>query len=405
MAIKDRKAREAIVRARTNLLVSNGFFGFLSMQLKLVEVCDDEAMPTAAVDGVSLFYNPNFINQLDDRECEFLVAHEVMHCCFQHFTRRGSRDPVAWNVAGDFVINLDLQESGFKLIHNRPINGKIFKCCVDAKYKGMTTEEIYESFPKISITISGSGKPQTGNADGSESNIGGVMDAPGDVGKQETVRQNWETQVRSAVAIAKANNAGNVPGSLRHLIEQLSKPKISWRDKTRNFIDQSLAKSTSWARISRRSVSSSVLMPGLVSDRLNHLIMAVDISGSISYEMAREMVSEAAGALDEGVADQMTVIYADTDVQHVDNYVQGDIVTVGRYTGGGTAFSNTFKWITANVPEASCVIYLTDLQVYDFGEDPGCPTLWAVYATDSNYQQLADRAPFGSCLQVSNTFG
>ena len=52
MKIKDREAHDSIIRARTNLLVSNGFFGFLAMQLRLIE---DYSIPTAAVDGVSLF--------------------------------------------------------------------------------------------------------------------------------------------------------------------------------------------------------------------------------------------------------------------------------------------------------------------------------------------------------------
>src|ERR1700690_2768883 len=108
MKVKDKAGLEKIIQARTNLLVSQGFFGFLAMQLRLVENYD---IPTAAVDGRSMFYNPDFIHQLTEREIEFVVAHEVMHCCFQHFSRRGSRDPRAWNIAGDFVINLDLQKS------------------------------------------------------------------------------------------------------------------------------------------------------------------------------------------------------------------------------------------------------------------------------------------------------
>ncbi len=391
--IQDRAALDKMVSWRTSLLVNNGFFGFLALQLRLKETYD---IPTAAVDGVTMYYNPKFIHQLTDAEGEFLIAHEVMHCCFQHFTRRGNRDPVAWNVAGDFVINLDLQEAGFTLIHNKMINGKNFKCCIDAKYKGMSTEEIYDTFPVINILMKG-----IGDGEGGGWNVGGVDDHPGDANKGEDIKQTWEQSVRAAIQVAQGNNAGNIPGSLKSLIAQLNKPKVSWRDLTMRFIDQSMSKAFSWSRINRRSVSTGILMPGLISDSLNKLVFFSDISGSVSFKMQKEMISEIAGALDSGTADTIVVAYADTEVQAVDEFVQGDLVTTANHSGGGTAFSNSFKWLMQNHPDASCVIYLTDLQVYDFGEDPGIPVMWAVFGPSSHYQQLVDKVPFGTGIHVS----
>lgn len=393
--IKDRAAREKIVQWRTSLLISNGFFGFLALQLRLEETYD---LPTAGVDGVTLYYNPKFVHQLTDAEGEFLIAHEVLHCCFQHMTRRGNRDPIAWNIAGDFVINLDLKESGFTLIHNRPINGTNFKCCIDDKYKGMSTEEIYDTFPKIEILLSG-----IGDGKGGGWNIGVINDTPGDGNKKDDIKNTWEQSVRAAIQVAQGNNAGNIPGSLKSLIAQLEKPKVSWRDLTMRFIDQSMSKEISWSRIHRRSTALGILMPGVISDRLNKLVFFVDISGSVSHKMAREMVSEVAGALDQGTADMIVVAYADTQVQHVDEFHPGDLVTVGQYTGGGTAFSDSFRWLAANHPDASCVIYLTDLQVYDFGEDPGCPVMWAVFTPSAQYDNVASKVPFGNCIHVSES--
>jgi predicted metal-dependent peptidase len=401
--ITDRGAWEKMVRARTNLLVNNGFFGFLAMQLRMVEATEIGGHPinTGAVDGVNLYYNPEFVNQLDEREAEFLVAHEVLHCCFKHFLRRGPRQPAPWNAATDYAINLDLKEAGFKLIHDRQISGKKFKCCIDDKYKNMTAEEIYESFPKITIQMlvaAGNGDP---------GGCGEVLDTPGGAEGEEITKQAWETAVRSAVHQAKLSNAGNIPGSLKHLIDELDKPKISWRDKTRNFIDQSLTKDISWSRLSRRSVSIGALLPGTISDRLSQLIFIVDTSGSINFELLKSFLSEVAGALDEGTADQMTVLYADTRVHDIDYYMPGDLVTARQLPngGGGTDFEDSFKWVKENAPDASCVIYLTDLQVSNFGEEPLCPVLWAVYSPDTLYDQLAAQAPFGNCIQVSNQYG
>ena len=66
MKVSDRAAYDKIIGARTNLLVSNGFFGFLAMHLKLVEATEHmgQAIPTMAVDGVSMYYNPEFVHKL-----------------------------------------------------------------------------------------------------------------------------------------------------------------------------------------------------------------------------------------------------------------------------------------------------------------------------------------------------
>lgn len=414
MKITDKSAREKVVRARTNLLVSNGFFGFLALQLKLVEASEDMGITTMAVDGVHLYYWPKFVHKCSERELEGVVAHEVMHCCFQHFSRRGNRNPVGFNIAGDYVINNDLIESGFSLpgkplsfdqLINPPLgpDGKPIKqegiFLHDPKLKGHNTEAIYDMLPKVTVTVmsEGGGKDAGG--------CGGVMDAPGGANGEAATQQTWEGAVRTAIAVAKANNAGNLPGSLKHLLDQLTKPKVSWKERTRRFIDQSMIKDVSWSRLSRRSAAIGTLLPGYVSDRLHHLIMVVDISGSISQELANAMVSEAAGALDEGTADKMTVIYADTKVQHVDEYVQGDIVKCGHYRGGGTDFADSFRWIKENAPEASCVIYLTDLEVYNFGEEPACPVLWAVYNREDRLDQLIANTPWGDAIHVSSVYG
>lgn len=392
----DIDARDRVVAARTGLLANNGFFGFLAMQLRLVEATEvyGQVIDTMAVDGKNMFYCPAFVKSLTPRELEGVIAHEVMHCAFSHFSRMGSRNPIVWNYAGDFVINADLLESGFTLPEKR---------LFDEKYKGMSAEDVYEALPKINIRVIIKG----GDSQSDPGGCGQVLQAPGSQAEKDDVQQTWETSVRMAIEVAKANNPGHIPGSIRRLIGQLSKPKVSWRDKTRMFIDQSLSKEVSWSRPSRRSIGAGVLMPGYVADRLNHLVFCVDDSGSINMPMLTEFLSEVAGALNENVADQLTVVYADTRVHHVDNFVPGDIVEPHELPdgGGGTAFSNSFEWIKENVPDASCIIYLTDLQVIDFGEAPECPVMWAVYSPDTLYEKLAAAAPFGTCIQVSNLIG
>jgi len=405
------KSNYAVTRARTVLLVSQPFYGTLALQLNLVELPDDHFCKTMAVDGKNMFYNPQFVLERKEDELVGVVAHEVSHCAYKHMTRRGHRDPIVWNMAGDYVINQDLTDAGFVLPYKpsylvKDKNSKEKVHLLDPKYKGMSTEEVYERLMenaiKISIISMGTGPDgQPGVQD--VGGCGGVLDAakPHDKAAAEEIGATWEANVRMAVAVATAQNAGKLPGHLERLVKQLKKPKVSWRDYTHRFIDNSMTKDFSWARPNRRSMSSGVLLPGYIADRIHHLVGCVDISGSVSHEMMVEMVSELGGALDEGVADKLTIIYFDDGVKKVDEFDAGDLVHANAPGGGGTNFRPTFDHIRENIPDASCVIFLTDLMTTDWGDEPNCPVMWGVFLPESHYEQIVQNVPFGETIHVS----
>ena len=99
-------AEERITRSRVRLLLTKPFFGQLATRMKLIERPD---MPTAATDGRN-FFNREFVDRLNDDELDFLVGHEVLHMVFDHVDARGDRDPMIYNMACDFNINMTLVE-------------------------------------------------------------------------------------------------------------------------------------------------------------------------------------------------------------------------------------------------------------------------------------------------------
>jgi len=143
----DRIVREKLVTARVGLLLRASFFGNLATRLKLVNA--DEWCSTAATDGRHFYYNTRFIEMLKPKEIEFLFGHEVLHCVYDHFGRRGDRDPQLWNIANDFCVNGDLKKHRVgEFITSVP-------CLYDAKYEGKSSEEVYddlyENAEKISL--------------------------------------------------------------------------------------------------------------------------------------------------------------------------------------------------------------------------------------------------------------
>src|SRR5262249_20793082 len=97
-----------LTRARTQILLSQPFFGTLCLRLKLIA----GAVPTMATDGQRIVYAPAFVNSLQPAELEAVLAHEVLHCALGHHCRRGQRDPRLWNEAADLAINPLLVANG-----------------------------------------------------------------------------------------------------------------------------------------------------------------------------------------------------------------------------------------------------------------------------------------------------
>ena len=142
-----KSAKEKLVTARVKMLFKQPFFGNIACRLQLVEVEPDGWCTTAAVDGRNFYYNAEFVNKLDLDETVFLVGHEVGHCVYEHFLRRGDRDPQIWNMAGDYKINAMLvREKIGRLIDK-------VKPLYDKKYESdeWWTENVYDQLKKDGV--------------------------------------------------------------------------------------------------------------------------------------------------------------------------------------------------------------------------------------------------------------
>lgn len=159
------KVKKLVAYSAHDIIGNSPFFGRLLTKLTIVYT---KIIPTAAVDGISLFINPDFFKDMTRDQCKFVIYHEIMHCALLHFTRLGGRDPERFNVAGDYEINLLLANAGFgseKIINE--LNGLF-----DRKYEKMNTEQIYSDpnlkVPPTDDTSGGQkpGKDKGGNGTG-----------------------------------------------------------------------------------------------------------------------------------------------------------------------------------------------------------------------------------------------
>ena len=127
---------DRIIIARIGLLLHHPFFGNMATRLRIQAA--DEWLGTAAVDGRNLYFNTQFFNAMNNKEIEFVIAHEILHCVFDHLGRRDYRNPMLYNIAADYIVNN-------LLVRDRiGVKPSIVDCFQDFKYEGWSSEEVYD---------------------------------------------------------------------------------------------------------------------------------------------------------------------------------------------------------------------------------------------------------------------
>lgn len=388
----DVSAETRITQSRVRLLMNKPFFGTLATRLRLQEV---ESMPTAATDGRHFFFNREFVDRLDDEELDFLVGHEVLHCVYDHMEAREDREPTLYNVACDFNINYTLVDLAIgKIIGEDKLNGG--KPCYDPKYAGMNSYEIYDQL------LQEGHKQMKGMDVHLEDGTGKGGDEEGDGPKIPTKsltaeeRKELQDEIKQAVLQAAQSAGNDVPADIKRMIKELTEPKLSWKDVLRVQMESSLKSDFTFLRPSKRS--GEVIFPGMNKDEELHAVLALDMSGSISNDTAKEMLSETYGIMQQYDSYKITVLCFDTGIYNVETFSSEDGKDIREYEvvgGGGTEFDVVWKYMEQEGIEPDQLILFTDGYPWSsWGNPDYCDTLFVIHGDP----QKRIHAPFGTTI-------
>jgi predicted metal-dependent peptidase len=391
-----------IQKARTSLILDHPFFGSLLFRLKGREC---RSIQTMATDGVSLFYNPEFVETLNAATLAGTLAHEVMHPALHHHVRRYGRDPKRWNVACDFAINPLLVDAGLSLPDG---------VLIDNRFRGMSAEQIYNLLDSETETEHNSGneggddehggedstEEESGDGDSNspsapitDGGIGQVLDAPlpdeGTPTIEEQVRE-WDVAVNQATSVAR--QAGKVPAGLKRTLDGSAEAAVNWRELLRRLWSDTAPADYSWMRPNRRHVWAGLYLPGVIREGVGEIAIAVDCSGSVNGRQLRLFEAEVRSILEGQRPERVHVLYFDSEVQKVETYVSGQPVHLNPVGGGGTEFGPCFDWLDEQGILPQTLVFLTDLYGSFPPSAPAYPVLWA--STGSR------RAPFGEVIPM-----
>ena len=343
-----------LLKAKIELMTRSAFISTIALSLRHVIT---DATATADVNGTTIRYNPEFLKGQTVIQFAGLMAHECWHVAFQHLARRGNRDPIIWNCAGDYIINHMLTKAGFEILTAG---------LLDKKYgDGWSTDGVYDDLMKEKKDFN-TANLMLDLREGDD----GDKDGP----TLDSAITNIIVRARTQAQMGGKNLKGEIPDEILRILDELLNPKLPWQVILQKFLDQRVHEEYSWARKNRR-YSSDTYMPSLYSYGLGHLTFAIDTSGSIDDGELQEMLSEIKGIQQVFNPEHMTIIDCDSKIHQIHDIDQTtDILSLEFHGGGGTSFQPVLDYVEEHPTQA--LIYFTDLHGESTLDPVNYPVLW-----------------------------
>ena len=357
-------------------------FPWLKGALSKLKVIYTFKVDTQATDGVHLFVNPQFTNNLTYEQKIFVTLHELMHNIFQHLRREraaGMTDHMRANIAADHEVNLALS-------HVKPLSYNLIKdmgACIDQKYETWSFERIYADNPPMNGTPapkqqqgqsssqqgqSGQSSSQQGQSGQSSSQQGQsssdsntYKDENGDiirkVTKEDTKSPMNEsgqtagtyTDSKTGDKIAKeegydestpsessiesewrkeaeeiSKKMGDKIGNLSQVLNDIAKSKKNWRKILRQIVGLALSSTATEYRYTNKNILATqgrlARADKPKENVTNYITCMVDTSGSMTVELMRKCLGEVYGLATQKRPEKLLVTQCDTSIQDVKIY-------------------------------------------------------------------------------------
>ena len=187
-----------------------------------------------------------------------------------------------------------------------------------------------------------------------------------------------EIDQRIMVAANHAKSVGKLSKFAEGLVAQMQQSQVDWREHLRRFLSGDQPDDYTFRRPERKVFYHlGLIAPSIERRGVGHIVIGVDTSASVSDDELRHFLGEVNALSVEINPASITVIYCDTHVNHVDHYGQGEeVVAFHHNSRGGTNVQPVFDYVREHDLPVDHMIYLTDLEVWDFPSSVDYPLLW-----------------------------
>lgn len=352
---------QSLSKISKELLLKEPYYGFFLLMLNKFW---DQRIPTACVGKNGINYqlriNEEFWISLEDPKKMGLLKHELLHIAFNHLTMHFNfSDKRLANVAMDMEINqyIDanmLPEGGITLNSYPELNLNERAGCryyYDALRKAQKDkdEKGTSGSPGMDKLLDA-----LGNGEDPTNHDWEIFD---DLSEAERKLVDKQTQrILNQAKEQTVKRQGTVPGEIDGviIIEEIVPPKFDWRGFIRRFTGVSTRVFTK--KIRRKENRRFSDNPGLKIKMKQHMLLAIDTSGSVCDDELKEFMNEIHHIYKTGV--DITIVQCDTEIRSIEPYRgKHELQVSGR---GGTYFDPVLDYFNENLKKFTSLVYFTD---------------------------------------------
>lgn len=404
-------------------------------------------LPTAWVtlDGINyeLGINPDFWKDLNDNERKGILMHETLHLCFMHVDkdspiRKLAKDPEMYNIACDLEVQSYVPREWYLIREGEYVG------TADALRKRLNIptkmgtkwyltyltrmQELMQQLGEAGQSQGGEGEEdgdqsgQTGQDNQQSSarkkNPANTLDPKlraewnfdnlSDEEKQQIKERmqegvkghsEWDSaeltdavkklvkdqlvhQIEQAAECCKGCSIlPSEMGPIMEIISTKKKPVFDWKRYFRRFLGTSF--DVNQRKTRRKQSNRFEDSPGMVLRKKHNILVAVDVSGSISMPEYDEFFNELHYVYKAGA--KIKVIEVNTDIVCEYDY-KG--VTPKPHAGGGTQFKPAVDYYNKHRSLYSTMVYFTDGESYDVKDcKPLGRMLWVISSRGNQRQE------------------
>jgi predicted metal-dependent peptidase len=219
---------------------------------------------------------------------------------------------------------------------------------------------------------------------------------------QAEIQEVRDTMRAALMQAAQNTPPGKMPAGIRRLLDKLVKPRINWRQILVSTMRSTIKYDYTYTRLSRRSWSSGLILPGQdVQDRITATAW-LDGSGSTSRKMISEFLSECKGIMGTFRDFELTIGTFDTKVYNIEVFTPANAQKIDQYVfkgGGGTVPSCCWDYMKMHQHKPDKVLVFTDGDVgNDFGDPVYADTIFIIHSNPGI------KAPYGRTIHYEPSF-
>lgn len=349
----------------------------------------EDALSTAATDGIDEFYGREFMMQQSMEQVRWVRLHENYHKALKHcVTARDivSKYPRESNMAQDYEINLAIYDMDPQERFARRPSG--IEICFDEQYRGMSWIEILRHLIKPGKGGKSGQKQGQGQGQGQGGGAGGSFDQHRFKQRSPEEQAKADKAITDAIAqghiISRSFGKGAGKGTGINVLDRaMRERRTDWREPLRQFVTSIVAGDdmSRFCPPNKRLLPLGFIMPSHFSESSGGFIIAADTSGSMSgvYPV---LFGEVARICQLVRPEYVRLLWWDGKVQSEQYFTPDKYDDIGKLFkpvgGGGTTPACVTQYIREKQYKPKAVIWLTDGDFYAHPGSLDIPQLWGV---------------------------